>query len=277
MKTIDWRWTSADGLEMVSHGWVPEGKIRAVIILVHGLGEHVNRYAHVAAAVGRQGYALVGFDLRGHGQSGGQRGHIPAFESFFNDLDAFFPQVDERFPGIPKFLFGHSLGGLIVLTYAPTRHPNVLGVVATGPSLRTAIERQKVKVILAKLLGSLWPTFALASGLDPKSLSRDPQVVQAYLDDPLVHDRLSAAFGKSALNTQALVYRLAPSFPVPVLVMHGSDDQLGFASGSEEWAALVPKEKITLKLWHGLYHELHNEPEREQVFEYLLAWLDRHG
>jgi acylglycerol lipase len=275
MKTTEWRWKSADGLEMYSYGWTPEGKTKAVVILVHGLGEHVKRYSHVAAAFEKHGYALMGFDLRGHGKSGGPRGHTPSVDAIFDDLDSFISQVEVRFPKVPKFLYGHSLGGLLILAYTPSRHPKVSGVIATGSAIATAIERQKVKLVLAKILGTLAPTFSMPSGLDPNTLSRDSKVVEAYKADPLVHDRITTGFGKVMLNVVALTKKLAPIFPVPVLVMHGAVDQLTFPSGSQEFAALAPKDKCTLKIWDGLRHEIHNEPEQEQVFKFMINWMDQ--
>ncbi len=154
MKTFEWEWKSFDGLTMFARGWEPDGAPKAVVCLVHGHGEHVGRYAHVGAAFAAAGYALLGFDLRGHGKSGGARGHTPSLEAYFNDIDDFLREVAARFPSAPRFLYGHSLGGLLSLSYSLTRKVNARGMIITSPGLRTAIHEQKAKVVaLAVRLG----------------------------------------------------------------------------------------------------------------------------
>ena len=138
MRHIDTNWTSADGLPLVGRCWEPAGEPRAVVCLVHGLGEHSGRYAHVAAALNDAGYAVLACDKRGHGRSGGKRGHTPSYEALMTDIDLLLAQAEQRFPGKPRFLYGHSLGGNEVLNYALRRKPDLAGVVATSPGLRTA-------------------------------------------------------------------------------------------------------------------------------------------
>lgn len=273
MKHFETTLKSNDNLDLFCQGWLPETPPRAVICLVHGLGEHSGRYAHVAEAFNLAGYAVIGFDLRGHGKSGGQRGHAPSFEAFMQDIDRLFEETDHRFPHLPRFLYGHSLGGVLVLNYALRRKPPVRGVVATSSGLRTALEDQKVKVTLAKVLGTLFPTGSLPSGLDPATLSRDPSVVAAYQIDPLVHDAISFGMGKYLLEAIRWAFEHAVEFPVPLLLVHGMQDMLAFPSGSQDFAARVPGD-CTLKLWEGLYHETHNEPEKAQVLEFTRQWLD---
>jgi len=275
MKTFETSWKSKDGLDIFAQGWEPEGKPKAVVCLVHGLGEHSGRYAHVGAAFAGAGFVLTGFDLRGHGKSGGPRGHSPIFENFMQDIDLFLAQSRQRYPGLPVFLYGHSLGAILVLNYALRRKPDLAGVISTAASLRNALEEQKAKVAMAKLFGSVLPTMAIASGLDPTTISRDSRVVQAYVDDPLVHDRLSFGMGKQLLEAIAYAFAHAPEFSVPLLIMHGAEDALGYPSGSQEFAELVPGDCV-LKLWDGLYHEIHNEPEKDEVFKFIFSWLDRH-
>ncbi len=275
MKHFETTLKSHDGLDLFCQGWLPESAPKAVICLVHGLGEHSGRYAHVAETFNQAGYAVIGFDLRGHGKSGGQRGHTPSFEAFMQDIDRLFEEAERRFSGLPRFLYGHSLGGILVLNYALRRKPPVRGVVATSSGLRTALENQKMKVTLARVLGTLFPAGSLPSGLDPATLSRDPQVVQAYRTDPLVHDAISFGMGKSLMDAIRWAFSHASEFPVPLLLVHGTQDVLAFPSGSQDFAALVPQ-NCTLKLWDGLYHETHNEPEKAQVLEFTRQWLDAH-
>ncbi len=273
MKATEWNWNSKDGLELHARSWEPEETPKAVVCLVHGLGEHIGRYVHVGQAFTDAGYALAGFDLRGHGKSGGPRGHLSSFDAFMDDIEGFEKQLDGRFAGIPRFLYGHSLGGILVLNYGLRRKPDFKGVISTGAGLRTALEEQAVKVAMARVLGTLLPIVPIPSGLDPKSISRRPEVVEAYVNDPLVHDKMSLGFGKIMLSVLPWTFEHAHEFSLPLLIMHGKEDKLGYPRGSEEFASYV-KQNCTLKLWEGLYHELHNEPEQGEVFAFIIDWMN---
>lgn len=274
MKTFEWNWKSADGLEMFARGWAPEDDPKAVVCLVHGLGEHIGRYEHVGAAFAAAGYALLGFDLRGHGKSGGPRGHAPSLEAFFQDIDDFLREAERRYPSAPRFLYGHSLGGLLSLSYSLSRKVNARGMIVSSPGLRTAIHEQKAKLILAKLLGAIAPTITLPSELATEHLSRDAKVVRDYINDPLVHDKITTGFGRAGLKATDLVFTRAAQLSVPVLLVYCSGDQIAFPRGSEEFAALAPKGLVTLKRYEGLYHEPHNEPEKADVLRGYIQWLD---
>ena len=274
MQSFEYTWQSVDGIPFYGQGWAPETP-KAVVCLVHGLGEHSGRYAHMGKAYAQAGYALLGFDLRGHGKSGGRRGHAPSFEAFMQDIDRLLEEAGSRYPGLPRFIYGHSLGGILTLNYALSRKPDVNGVITSAAGLRTAIEQQKGKVFLARVFGSVIPSVVIPSGLDPNTISRTPEVVQRYVSDPLVHDKLSFGMGKSVMGAIAWAFEHAPEFPAPLLVMHGTADQLGFASGSQEFASKVEGD-CTFKAWEGLAHELHNEPEQAEVFEYTIAWMEAH-
>lgn len=273
MKTFQSGWESKDGIKFFTQGWEPDKKPKAVVCLVHGHGEHTGRYVHVGEAFTQAGYVLTGFDLRGHGKSGGPRGHAPSFEALMQDIDRFLKETEARYPKLPRFLYGHSLGGILVLNYALRRRPDVVGVISTAAGLRTALEEQKFKILMARVLGTLMPTVTLASGLDPKTLSRDPKVVQAYIDDPLVHDQMTLGFGKTMLSVLPWTFEHAHEFPVPLLIMHGGSDMLGYPKGSQDFASRVPL-NCTLKIWDGLYHEIHNEPEKAQVLKTMVEWMD---
>ncbi|HTX92117.1 MAG TPA: lysophospholipase [Anaerolineales bacterium] len=275
MENLEWTWKSFDGLDMFSQGWAPKGTPKAVIVLVHGLGEHSGRYAHVGARLADAGYVLVGFDLRGHGRSGGPRGHTPSFEAYMKDIDGMFSQASARYPGIRQFIYGHSLGGLLVVNYVLRRKPALAGAVVTSPGLRTALEDQKAKVMLAKILGSILPAAVLPSGLDANMISHDQGVVDRYKQDPLVHDKVSFGMAKGSIDAIRWAFEHASEFNVPLLLMHGTEDQIAFARGSQEFASQV-KGDCTLKLWEGMYHETHNEPEKEKVLAFLLDWLGKH-
>jgi alpha-beta hydrolase superfamily lysophospholipase len=228
----------------------------------------------VAAALSEAGYATLAFDLRGHGKSGGPRGHTPSFEALMGDIDELVSTAENRFPGIPLFLYGHSLGGILVLGYALRRKTGLAGVIATGPALRSELEKQKLKVAMVRLLGSAVPGLLLPSGLIPEHISSDPEIVAAYQSDPLVHDRISVGFGAELIKAIQWEYEHAPEFCVPLLIMHGDQDRLGDPQGSVDFAGLCDPQLVTLKIWEGLSHEIHNEPEKDQVLDYLIEWLN---
>jgi alpha-beta hydrolase superfamily lysophospholipase len=264
---------ATDGIKLYAQHLAPEAEPKAVICLLHGLGEHSARYSHVIRALTQAGYALITFDLRGHGRSGGPRGHTPSSDSFLYDIDRLLAEAGRRYPGKPCFIYGHSLGGLLALFYTLRRKPELAGVVTTGAGLKTPLIKQKLKVIFAKTFARVYPTMTLPTGLDPALLSHDPQVVKAYRDDPWVHDKASLAMASSSIQAIEWTMERAAEFAHPLFMLHGTDDQLTYPSGSQEFAQQV-RGACTLRLWDGLYHEMHNEPEGDQVIGEIIQWLD---
>lgn len=279
MKRIDDKWKAEDGITLFVRGWEPENRDpKALVVLVHGLGEHTARYVHVGKVLTKSGYALAGFDLRGHGKSGGARGHASSLDVHMQDIGQFLRLMENHYPDIPQFLYGHSLGGLFVLAYAIQYGVHLKGVLVSGPGLRSSLQEQKTKVAMVRLLGSFLPTMTLQTGLDAAMISRDRAIVEAYKRDALVHDSASLGLGKAALNAIELCFARAAEFPAPLLVMHGKGDKIAYSSGSEEFTELLraADKDVTLKLWDGLYHEVHNEPEKEEVFRFMIEWLDQY-
>jgi alpha-beta hydrolase superfamily lysophospholipase len=273
MKPVQFTLLAKDNIKLHAKSWTPAAEPKAVVCLIHGLGEHCGRYSHVAEALNEADYAVLAFDLRGHGQSGGPRGHTPSSETFLEDIDCLFAEAEKRYPGKPRFLYGHSLGGSLVLYYTLKRKPPVAGVVSTGPGLHSPIMEQKLKLAFAKTMASVLPTMTLPTGLNADLLSHDPQVVQAYRDDPLVHDRASLAMASSTIRAIEWTMENASAFEPPLLLVHGAADQLTYPSGSQEFATRTSG-TCTLRLWGDLYHELHNEPEKEQVIAEIIQWMD---
>jgi acylglycerol lipase len=272
MRHFESSWVAKDGLKTYFQGWETEDKPRAAVCLVHGLGEHSGRYLHVAEHLTAAGFTVLTMDLRGHGKSAGARGHIVSIDNFLDDIDFLLKQAEDRYPGKPRFLYGHSLGGILVLFYTLKRQPELAGVVATSSGLRTALEKQTAKVALSRTLAAFLPKLSMPSGLNAADISRDSDVVRIYQNDPLVHDRASLSFAKAMFDALPWTFQHAREFKPPLLLVHGTEDKIAFASGSQEFASLVPGD-CTLKLWEGLYHETHNEPEKEQVLAFLISWL----
>jgi acylglycerol lipase len=278
MRTFESKFEGSDKTSFYIQGWEPDTSPKAMVALVHGLGEHIGRYAHVGKTLTDAGYALIGFDLRGHGKSGGARGHFPSLDMVMGDIRQFFQFVSQRYPDIFQFLYGHSLGGLLALTYALQSKDYLKGVMVTSPGLRSALQEQKVKLAMVKILGSLIPELTVPSELDVKALSHDQKIVDAYVNDPLVHDRITLAFGRVGLQAIAECFAQAREFAFPLLIMHGKADQVAYPSGSEDfaWLASEKNKDVTLKLWDNLYHEIHNESEQTEVFKVMIEWLDKH-
>ena len=265
---------SADGTSLNAAWWEPTGAPKGTVVRVHGLGEHYGRNAHVAERLSQAGYAVAMFDLRGHGRSPGGRGHTP-FARTMEDIAAALAHAREQVPDVPRFLYGHSLGGLLVLTYTLRMKPDLAGVVVSSAGLRSPVLEQRVKMTAAKVLGSTLPSVAIPSGLDDSGLSRDPAVLEAYRADPLVHDKASFELGKDGASAASWALEHAGDFTLPLLMLHGSDDPVAYVAGTEEFASKV-RGDVTVEVYEGLLHEPHNEPEKDEVLDDVIAWLDAH-
>jgi len=242
--------------------------------LVHGIGEHSGRYVQVADSLTQAGYILISFDLRGHGKSEGPRGHTPTYEALMNDIFSLLEVANQQFPQLSFFLYGHSLGGNLVLNYILRRQPQFKGVIVTAPWLCLAFEPPAFKIILGKITNQLFPAFSQKNGLDTKVLSHDAEVVHAYENDPLVHDHISARMFIGIYQSAQWALEHASEFSLPLLLMHGGDDKIISVEASHEFADKI-NENCTFKIWDGFYHEIHNEPEKEKVFKFMVDWLDK--
>ena len=242
------------------------------IYLVHGLGEHVGRYDTLGAWLAARGWTLCGHDHHGHGRSDGRRGTIPATRDPGDDLEA---ALETRYDaGRPPLLMGHSLGGLVALSCA-LRHPQrIRGLVLTSPALDPGLGIWQ-KALVA-LMSRIAPDLALGNGLDASKLSHDPAVVRAYLDDPLVHDRISARLARFIVDASRRAIEQAGTLAVPTLLMYAGDDRLVDPAGSREFARRAPPSLLTVREYPALWHEILNEsePARRGVFDDLAAWLD---
>ncbi|OQW86253.1 MAG: hypothetical protein BWK78_10275 [Thiotrichaceae bacterium IS1] len=214
----------------------------------------------------------MGLNWRGHGTATGPRGHAPSYLAIMADLDLFLIVMQQHYPSVPIFLYGHSLGGNLVINYALRYHPTIAGIIATAPALRPAFQPAKWKLWLANLLYHLWPSFSFPAELDLSALSHDSNIVQQYRQDPLIHGRLSARLGLDILATGEWALQHANELTLPLLLMHGEADRITSAEASSEFAHQAGR-RCTLKLWEGLYHEIHNEPESEAILVYLVNWL----
>jgi alpha-beta hydrolase superfamily lysophospholipase len=251
----------------------PDENIKAVIILVHGLGEYIQRYSGWAELFKNEGFGFIGVDLPGHGRSQGRRGHIKNWALTGEMIDILLEKCSQTFPACPVYIYGHSLGGGIVLDYLLRKNPGVKGAIVTSPWLRLAFEPPKSKIVIASVMKNLIPGFTQPSGLNVNYISHDENVVERYKNDPLVHGKISVSLFDGAMSAGKHSLAHASELKVPTLLLHGSDDMICSPEGSREFASKT--NMVVLKIWDGGYHELHNEQFKDEVFKYIINWIKR--
>lgn len=269
--------TTADGLTLQLREW-PRAGARGTVLVVHGLGEHIGRYAHVAAQLNRAGLNVVGYDQRGHGSSEGARGALPGGDALLADLARVIDAVHAAHAG-PLLLLGHSMGGLVAarfcaegLAAAPAAwYRAVDALVLSSPALDPGMNAMQ-KVLLA-VLGRLAPNLVVNNGLKPAWISRDPAVVKAYVDDPLVHDRVTPRLVRFIVDEGAHILQRAARWTLPTLLLYAGSDRCVAPAGSAAFALAAPKAVVAVREFKPLFHEIFNEPEQAEVFAALAGWL----
>ncbi|MFH1320258.1 MAG: lysophospholipase [Bacteroidota bacterium] len=266
--------TANDGLTLKGKFWMPEFQPSCIVCIVHGLGEHIGRYNHVAEYFNKNNIAVFAYDLRGHGKSEGKRGHTASYDLLLDDVEIMLNKArSETNQKPPLFLYGHSLGGNIVANYIIKRNVSELsGAVISSPWLRLAFEPPAFKVILGQLMSKIYPALTQHNGIDPNDLSKDQEVVRAYIEDPLVHSKISAGMFVNAYKAGLWAIDNADKLKIPILVMHGGEDKITSAEATSEFVKNAG-ENAKLKIWEGLRHEPHNEIEKEEVLSYMKDWL----
>jgi alpha-beta hydrolase superfamily lysophospholipase len=274
MNHFEWNW-SQEGEEFYAQGWSP-ANVKAVVCLVHGFAEHSGRFAHVAERLGKDGYAVLAFDQFGHGRTTGPRGYSPSLDASLDSIGILLTEAEKRFPRLPKFLYGHSMGGNMVLNYILRRKPKINGAVATAPWLKLGFDPPAIKLMLAKVMKNIYPKWPEKADLDTNAISRDKEEVRKYENDPLVHNTARAGTFFDTYNAGLWAIDHAAELTIPVIILHGTDDKLISHSGSEQFAAKAPPALLTFKSLPGYYHEIHNEPaaDREKVFVEIVTWLN---
>jgi acylglycerol lipase len=252
---------------------VPSDNPVALIILLHGIGEHIKRYLHLAESFSSEGIGFLGVDLPGHGSSDGKRGHISGYSQFRELLGTLIDISEKTYPGVPVFLYGHSLGGTIALEYIIREKRVVKGAIITSPWLRLAFEPSSARRSLAAIMKNFLPGLVQPTGLNISHLSHNMEVVEKYKNDPLVHDKISVSLFYESITAAKYVLENAESLNIPVLLMHGSNDMITSPAASREFAE---RNHITeIKIWEGGFHELHNDIYQKEVFDYTMKWINR--
>lgn len=261
-----------DGTRLFRRAWLPR-EARRVVVLVHGLAEHSGRYEHVAAWLATRECAVHAFDHRGHGRSEGPRGHVGAFSELLDDVEAFLEIVRREHPGLPVALIGHSMGGLVTTALLCERKPDVACAVTSGVPLEVPEHVSPLRQRVARVLRRLAPRLRMAAGLEPDALSRDPEVVRRYVEDPLVFRRVTVSLATELLAAVTRTAGGAFQVQVPMLLLHGESDRLCPARGSRTFHGQLRGPGHRLRVYPQLRHEIFNEPEQEQVLEDLFEWL----
>lgn len=245
---------------------------KGVVVIVHGFGEHSGRYMdNVIPMLLTADLAVVTYDNIGHGKSGGKRGHCPNYEALLDILDKVIIHSKSILPELPLFLYGHSMGGNLVLNYTLKRKNNLTGIVATSPYLRLAFQPPKWKMSIGKMMLRVMPSITLPAGIDPKGISRIPEEVEKYISDPLVHDKVSPMFSFPIMEAGEWAITNASRLTIDTFLLHGTDDPIIDCKGTE--AFHQNSDKTILNLFEGGYHELHNDLCSDEMLEAVSNWL----
>ncbi len=274
MKHTEARLQGADQRSIYRQCWEPEATPKAILLLVHGAGEHSGRYLHVAEFFVEQGLAVLALDHRGHGHSDGKPGHIDVFDDYLVDLAVFHNEVERRFPGVPIFLLGHSLGGLIACNYLLQQQDRFVGCILSGELIKSDLQPGWMQRGVIRLLALVAPRLGVMQ-LDASGVSRDAEEVKKYVEDPLVlHGKASARMVRELFAGMATLQADAAGITLPMLMLHGDADVLTSPDGSRYLHQHISSTDKTLTIYPGLYHEILNEPERQDVLDQILSWCE---
>ena len=276
MKHTEGNFNGANDLNLYYQCWRAAKNEKAIIVLVHGFGEHSGRYMNMVNHMVPLGYSIYSYDHRGHGRSKGEPGHVLNWAEFREDLKLFLSLVRDAHPELPIILMGHSMGGLIVLNYMLSNpDEDVKTVIASAPLLAQP-GISPVLIMISKILSKIWPGFSIDTKLDVNSISRDPAVIKAYQKDPLVHSRASARFGTELSATIEWTQSHAADFNKPLLMYHGESDSLVPLAGTKTFFDSVKINEKDMHIYPGGFHEPHNDIDHLNVTKDIENWLSKY-
>ncbi len=270
---------TSDHLKLFWNAWIPASP-RGVLLIIHGLAEHGGRYGETGNFFAEHGLAVYACDLRSHGLSPDPpkagRVHVDRFEDYYKDVRAMIGLASEAHAGLPLFLLGHSMGGLICIRYVLDHPEGLSGAIISSPALATHPEYKPPLILrlLVSILSRLAPRLLVPSDLDTEAISRDPAVVKAYMDDPLVSSKVSARWYSEMMSSMKTAFKKAGTLRLPLLLMQSGADRLVDPEAAGRWGAMAPPGLVDLHIWEGLYHEMFNEPEKDQVRARAIEWID---
>jgi alpha-beta hydrolase superfamily lysophospholipase len=265
----------SSGLALFRRSWSCDAPER-LLLLVHGFAEHSGRYEEMGTWLAERGSAVHALDHRGHGRSQGARNFVASIDDYLDDLGTFLEIVAGEDPGLPVTLIGHSMGGLVSLTFACERKPAIASLVTSGPALELGSAMKGARLLLLRLLRRIAPRMLLDAGPPSDGLSRDPEVARVYDADPLVDTHMTPGLALAMVDAIERTAAGGAALEVPVLMLHGGDDPLCRVEGSHTFFESLPAGSAppsAIRIYPGLLHEIFNEPEKEEIFEYLLGWI----
>jgi alpha-beta hydrolase superfamily lysophospholipase len=266
---------SQDGLPLFYQHWQPEQPSKAILAIIHGLGGHSGQFQNAVDALVPQGYAVYGIDLRGHGRSAGQQGYINAWQEFRDDVAAFVAEMRSQLPNDPCFLWGHSLGGTVVLDYGLRSPDQVQGLILTAPAL-SQVNLSPIKLAIGQVLSQIWPRFSLKVGIRHDLCAQDAQICAAYVSDPYRHEYGSARLATEFFATVKWINTHVDTLRIPLLVMHGGADQITLPMGSRDFFERVRFEDKQYVEYPNNYHDLHVDLDYPHVLADIQRWMEQH-
>jgi alpha-beta hydrolase superfamily lysophospholipase len=276
MKHFETEYLTHDQVKLFLQAWMPDAQPSAALLLVHGLGEHSSRYEHLAKKLVDAQIAVFTFDGRGHGKSSPPKptAFFGDYLDYLQDIDALYEKVKKYVPDVPSFIFGHSMGGGLVAAYALKYQPNAQGIILSAPALKPGEEVSRLMIHASPVISRLFPKLK-ALQLDSTKISRDPEEVKKYQIDPLVyHEGIPARTGNELLKMMAYIEQNRDQFHYPVLLLHGTGDQLTNIKGTESFFRHIPSTDKTFHRYPDLFHELINEFEKESILQDILDWIE---
>ncbi|BBH24210.1 lysophospholipase [Paenibacillus baekrokdamisoli] len=265
-----------DGSQRFACEWQPENtqRVKGVIGIIHGMGEHIGRYDHVADMFTANDYVVLGFDQCGHGRTEGKRGHTVSYEALLLGIDGMLAHARHTYPDVPVYLFGHSMGGNVTLNYILRRKPAIEGAIITGPWLKLAFSPPPLQVVIARIVERVLPAYTSKRPLNVDHLTSDPGMMEMYRNDTLGHGNITARFFLSIQSAGLWALKHASEWSIPLLLMHGGSDRVTSINASRQFAQAAGP-NCTFMEWTGFQHELHNESKREEVFTTMIGWLEQ--
>jgi alpha-beta hydrolase superfamily lysophospholipase len=255
--------------------WLPDTQPKAMIAIVHGLGEHTGRYADFANYFTSNGFGILGIDTYGHGKTEGKKGHADSMEAYMTQIATLIEETKKMSQGKPIFLYGHSMGGNLVLNYLFRYKSDIQGLIASAPAVKPGFTPPAIKVLIGRIGKVIAPSFTQPNGLDLEGLSHDPAIKAAYVADPLVHNQLSGVVGIGILDWGQWLLKNAKKSSIPVLFIHGSDDKITCFESSKQLASQLEGD-VTFKAFEGMKHEMHNEINKKDALDYLAKWVSKY-
>ncbi|MEM8585969.1 MAG: lysophospholipase [Bacteroidota bacterium] len=274
MSVKEFSWKSPNGQAIYAVEW-PKKNARAVVGLIHGIGEHVRRYDPMAEYFTQSGMAMVGYDRLGYGRSEGKRGYVADFKHYYDGIAQLVIECERLYPDLPVFLYGHSKGGNLLLNYIIKRKPRIAGAISSAPYIRLPFQVNPILIAVGKLMRNIYPGFTVSNALDNTQLSRTEGIKEAFEQDPLNHSSVSSRVGVDLMKAAEHLDKFEGRIDIPLLLMHGTDDGLTSHDASRDFMNRISGDDLIMQSWPGLYHELHFEPERKEVFDFALSWIEK--